>query len=240
MVLIGMEENGDRRSMMTERVVVSWSGGKDSALALYQMLHNPDVSVKGLLSTVSAASRRLPVHEVRTEWMRRQAQALRMHLYEVDLPDQASNMQYEQVLRKQAEKLRDADISVMVYADLFLQDIKDYRLQLMDRIGMKGLFPLWNQPTQETAETFIQLGFKSIVTTVDTGVLPEEYAGRAFNMDFLKDLPQGVDACGENGEFHTFVYDGPCFIHALPVKAGSRFTSFDGRFAHVELEESHE
>ncbi|MBN8235895.1 hypothetical protein JF544_11580 [Halobacillus kuroshimensis] len=222
---------------MTERVVVSWSGGKDSALALYLMLNDPAYTVKGLISTISAERKRLPVHEVKTEWMRSQGKALQLPLYEVELPEEASNEQYEQALGRQAEQLRKEGVSAIVYADLFLEDIRDYRLQLMDKIGMEGIFPLWKQPAKQTVETLIQLGFKSIVTTVDTDVLPAEYAGRTFDMDFLDALPEEVDLCGEHGEFHSFVYDGPCFIQPLAVTPGLRFTSLGGRFAHVELEE---
>ncbi|GAB3061314.1 Dph6-related ATP pyrophosphatase [Virgibacillus ainsalahensis] len=216
-------------------VIVSWSGGKDSAFAAYELLKNNTFQVKGLLSTTSEESGRLPMHEVKTTFIYEQANALGLPLYEVKLPANASNDVYEQALGEQMEYFKSMDIQNIAHADLFLEDIKAYRDQQLAKVGMQAVYPLWRKDTLKVAEDFISEGFQAVVTTVDTSKLPGEMAGHPFDETFIRTLPKGTDPCGENGEFHTFVFDGPIYNHPVAVKTGSRFETLGGRFAHVEL-----
>ncbi len=219
------------------KVIVSWSGGKDSAFALYVLSKQKEVQVRGLLSTTSEESGRLPMHEVKRKWIHRQAEALGLPLYEVKLPERADNVVYEQRMREQFDKFKVDGISTIVHADLYLEDIRQYRDKNLSEAGMKGLYPLWKRDTLEVAKEFVDRGFQAIVTTVDKEKLPKEMAGQFFDESFLGALPDTVDPCGENGEFHTFVFDGPIFHAPVRVKAGQGFETFDGQFAHAELAE---
>ncbi|UOQ94172.1 hypothetical protein MUO14_04175 [Halobacillus shinanisalinarum] len=218
-----------------KNVIVSWSGGKDSAVAVYDLIKNRNYHIKGLLSTTSEGSGRLPIHEVKREFIHAQADSLEIPLYEVKLPARVGNSIYEQVLREQFDLFKQRDIHTIVYADLFLEDIKAYRDQLLSSSGMEGLYPLWKKETMTVARKFISDGFKAVVTTIDSDKLPAELAGHPFDEEFLRSLPEDIDPCGENGEFHTFVFDGPIYNHPLPATPGKRFATGSGRFVHVEL-----
>ncbi|MCP3032064.1 diphthine--ammonia ligase [Halobacillus sp. A1] len=216
-------------------VIVSWSGGKDSALALYKLLNSEGYRVEGLLSTTSSESERLPVHEVRRELIKKQAESLNLPLFEVQLPANADNETYEHTLSQQFAEFKKQDIEMIAFADLFLQEIREYRENLLERCGMKGVFPLWGMDTSDAAADIIELGIKTVITTVDTEKLSPQMLGRSYSAGFLKELPDDIDPCGENGEFHTFVYDGPLFNEQIKVMAESVFETMNGRFAHIEL-----
>jgi uncharacterized protein (TIGR00290 family) len=221
--------------ILLKNIIVSWSGGKDSALALNELLKDKNYRVKGLFSTTSLASGRLPVHEVKKEFIRQQAMEIGIPLYEVEIPASASNEKYEEMMSREFDSFKKRGIDTIAYADLLLEDIKAYRDDLLSRTGMKGLYPLWKKDTREVANAFIVKGFRAIVTTVDSEKLPEELTGKQFNKSFIDSLPEDVDPCGENGEFHTFVFDGPIFKNTIPVKRGKIFDTFSGRFVHTEL-----
>ncbi|UOQ44533.1 diphthine--ammonia ligase [Halobacillus salinarum] len=223
-----------------KKVIVSWSGGKDSALALHRLLNHPEYEVKGLLSTTSEASGRLPMHEVKRELIQEQAESLGLPLYEVKLPANADNSTYEQRLKEQFGHFKEQDIHTIVHADLFLEDIKAYRVKHLKKAGMEGIFPLWKEDTGKIANEFINEGFEAIVTSIDAYKLSEEFAGKLFNQDFLNTLPPGIDPCGENGEFHSFVFNGPPFKKKMAVRPGRRFETTSGSFLHVELEKINE
>jgi len=218
-------------------VMVSWSGGKDSSLALFKMLNDPTIQVKGLFSTVSSESDRLPMHEVRRTWLTRQAEAIGLPHYELELPLQASNEIYERELHKQFEQFKQQGVQAIVYADLFLEDIRNYRDELLKRMDMEGVYPLWGTNSREIAYELLRRGFKAVITTVDTNHLPGEFAGHIYNEDFLRQLPTSVDPCGEYGEFHTFVFDGPIFNQPISIKTGDSFSTMYERFCHIELKE---
>ncbi|MFC0525153.1 diphthine--ammonia ligase [Pontibacillus salicampi] len=218
-----------------KKVIVSWSGGKDSALALAEALDNEEWEVVGLLSTTSNESFRLPMHEVRRELLIAQAQAAELPLYEVSLPSHANNELYERKLHQQYKKIEEEGVQSIVYADIFLSDIRAFREQHLSQTGINPLFPLWGRDTKEIAASFIKKGFQATITTIDQSKLGLNFLGLPYNETLLDELPKGIDPCGENGEFHTFVWDGPCFRQLTPIQEGEVFTTLNNAFAHIDL-----
>jgi uncharacterized protein (TIGR00290 family) len=219
---------------MREKVVVAWSGGKDSALALYEVLNSGSYEVLELLTTVAKDHDRISIHDVRRVLLEQQANALRIPLEELFILKGASNAEYETALLKTLKRHRGNGVSSVVFGDLFLEDIRKYREHLLAKAGLKGVFPLWQKDTRKLAHTFINLGFKAVITSVDSRVLRKDFAGREYTETFLLDLPAGVDPCGENGEFHTFVYNGPIFSEKVDFKKGE-LTLRDNRFYSCDL-----
>ena len=219
---------------MKDKVIVAWSGGKDAARALYELQHQENVEIASLLTTVTEGYDRISMHGVRRTLLNAQAKALGYPLEEIVIPQNCTNEIYEQRMRQSLEKFQTQGISAAVFGDLFLQEVRTYREERMSRIGMQCIFPLWGKPTIELARRFIDLGFRAIAVCVDTQALSGEFAGREYDENFIRDLPAGVDPCGENGEFHTFVYDGPIF--AAPVHAERGETVLrDNRFCFCDL-----
>ena len=215
-------------------VVLSWSGGKDSMLALDALLRQKRFEVKALLTTVSRAHGRISMHGVRETLLDRQAGALGIALDKIYLSETPSNEEYQQQMRRRLEKYRDAGIRDIGFGDIFLKDIRAYRETQLDALGLRGVFPIWRQPTGELAERFIGRGFRATLACVDTEALSVEFAGREYDRELLNDLPPGCDPCGENGEFHTFVYDGPLFTQAIPIATGEKVLR-DERFCFCDL-----
>ncbi|ARI78457.1 Dph6-related ATP pyrophosphatase [Halobacillus mangrovi] len=216
-------------------VIVSWSGGKDSALALYEVMNDERFEVKGLFSTFSKQSSRLPIHEVKRSLIKKQANFIGLPLYEIEMPDKATNEQYEETLGQQFEQWQMQGIQTIVYADLFLEDIRNYRDRLIAKFNMESWYPLWKRDTEKVAEHFLNQGFQAIVTTIDVEKVSEALVGLPYDKEFLSKLPKGVDPCGENGEFHTFVYGGPIFQRQVHVQTSDPFYTMTGRFCHIEL-----
>ncbi len=194
---------------MKEKVVVGWSGGKDSAFALYMIQQNQNYEVQTLLTTMTHDYDRISSHGVRGVLLEQQAGVLGLPLQKLFIKKGASNAEYEAELSKALKRHAQRGVTTMVFGDIFLEDVKRYRVGLLSKAGLKGVFPLWKKDTRELAVAFIDYGFKTIITAVDSNVLGKEFVGREYNRTFLADLPKGVDPCGENGEFHTFVYAGP-------------------------------
>ncbi|HEX7064458.1 MAG TPA: diphthine--ammonia ligase [Bacillales bacterium] len=217
-----------------ENVLFSWSSGKDSALALYEVLYSGECNVSALLTTITD-EKKVPMHEVSSRLVERQAEAIGLQLVPVYMPKASNNETYEKGLAEVLAGFKEWGVEKVVHADIFLEDVKKYRDEQLAKLHMKGVYPLWGRETARLAERFISLGFRSIVTCVDTSVLGAEFAGRDFDADFLADLPGNVDPCGENGEFHTFVYDGPIFQRPVDYSEGGSYTSWEGRFYHLEL-----
>lgn len=216
-------------------VIVSWSGGKDSALTLYEVMNDERFEVKGLFSTFSKQSSRLPIHEVKRSLIKKQADFIGLPLLEIEMPDKATNEQYEERLGQQFEQWKMQGIQTIVYADLFLEDIRNYRDRLLAKFDMESSYPLWKRDTGKVAEHFLAQGFQAITTTVDVERVSEALVGLTYDKEFLSQLPEGVDPCGENGEFHTFVYDGPIFQQPIQVQASGPFYTMNGRFCHIDL-----
>ena len=220
---------------MREKVVVAWSGGKDSALALYEIMESGRYEVVELLTTVTRDYDRISIHGVRRVLLKQQADALGIPLEITFISKGASNEEYENELLKALKRQRDDGVSSVAFGDIFLEDVRKYREQtLLSKAGMNGIFPLWKRDTSTLARRFITLGFKAVITSIDSNVLTEDFVGREYNEQFLLDLPENVDPCGENGEFHSFVYGGPIFHEKVAFKKGERGL-LEGRFYYCDL-----
>jgi len=217
-----------------EKVIVSWSSGKDSALALYEIGKAQEYEVACLLTTVTEDYQRISMHGVRQVLLAEQAASLGCPLEKVLISKNGSNEDYESAMRRVLEKYEAEGIGAVVFGDIFLEDLRNYRQSNLEKIGMKGLFPIWKRQTTELANTFIDLGFKAVVTCVDSNFLDGKFAGREYDSQFLAELPDGVDPCGENGEFHSFVYDGPIFDKPISHTKGE-IVLRDERFWYGDL-----
>ncbi|HXG66875.1 MAG TPA: diphthine--ammonia ligase [Blastocatellia bacterium] len=203
-----------------ESVLVSWSSGKDSCMALYEILASRKYHVAALLSTLTREDDAVGIHFLRRSLLERQAESLRLPLCKVYLSRGAGNQEYEAKLTEALASYRDKGVSGMVFGDLFLEDVRNFREALLPRTGLSGIYPLWKRDTAELIRRFIALGFKAIITSVDARVLDRSFAGQILDADLLAGLPPYVDPCGENGEFHTFVFDGPLFERAIKFTTG--------------------
>ena len=198
--------------------VVSWSSGKDSAWMLGELRRRADVELAGLLTTFNSSADRVAMHAVRRTLVRKQAASAGLTLFDVDLPWPCSNEQYENALRAEIERLvDDQDVEAVAFGDLFLEDIRRYRETQMQDWGVKLEFPLWQLDTEKLARDMVAGGVRAILTCVDPKRCPAEFAGAEFNDELLDALPGTVDPCGENGEFHTFVFDCPAFSSPLDI-----------------------
>src|SRR5687768_6342677 len=200
----------------------NWSGGKDSALALYHAQKDKHHSIERLLTNINGMHRRISMHGVREELLELQAQAIGLPLQKVILPEEPSMQEYEKRMKETVEGLQREKFTHAFFGDIFLEDLKKYREEQLSKLNISCIFPLWKRDTVELMHEFIDLGFKTILVCTKAELLPQEFAGRIIDKDFLKDLPKNVDACGENGEFHTFVFDGPIFKNAVGIKTGEK------------------
>jgi uncharacterized protein (TIGR00290 family) len=204
-------------------VLFSWSGGKDSALALHTLLQDDAWEVTGLLTSVAHEFGRISHHGVREELLEAQAMAIGMPLDTLRLPSRdgpCTNAQYETLVGGKLAEYAARGIRHVAHGDLFLADLRAYRERNLARAQMTGVFPLWGRSSREIMETFIDLGFRAVLCCVEADRLAYSFAGREIDATLLRDLPEGVDSCGENGEYHTFVYDGPIFRHPVEFTQG--------------------
>jgi uncharacterized protein (TIGR00290 family) len=220
----------------TEPIVLSWSGGKDSALALARLFEDPRVRVVGLLTTVTAGYDRVSIHGVRRALLHAQADALGLPVHEVTLQPESSNEAYDTALAQALAQLRERhpDVRRLAFGDIFLQDVRRYREERIAASGYGALFPLWGESTDALAREVIRRRIQARLVCVDTQVLPAAFAGRAYDEALLAELPAGTDACGENGEFHTFVSAGPGFREPIPYDVGEVVMRGE-RFAYCDL-----
>ena len=219
--------------MPKEPVLVSWSGGKDSALALWSILKGSEYRVEALVTTCTLGFRRISMHGVRCSLLQAQAAAIGLPVKKVFIPKDCRDDEYQRQTTLTLLAFQPLGIAKVVFGDLFLGDIRRYRDQMLSSIGMTGLYPIWGQDTRQLAEAFIAAGFKAIVICVDPRALAFPFAGRRFDEALLRDLPRNVDPCGENGEFHTFVFDGPIFQHPVLFRPGPVVKR--GQFVFAEL-----
>ena len=206
--------------MTRARVLLAWSSGKDSAFALHVLRERDDVEVVGLLTTVNETHDRVAMHAVRRTLLEAQAAAAGLPLTLVRIPHPCSDLAYEAAMGRALEEARASGVVGVAFGDLFLEDIRRYREEKMAGTGLRPLFPLWGRPTAGLAREMLEAGLKARITCVDPRVLAGSFAGREFDLPLLADLPAGVDPCGENGEFHTFAWDGPMFGRPVPVRGG--------------------
>jgi uncharacterized protein (TIGR00290 family) len=203
-----------------EPILFCWSGGKDSAMALHTLLQRSDVRIVALLTTVTEGYERISMHGVRRELLRRQAQSIGLPLHEVRIPPQCVNPIYEARMEEALRTHFDQGVRRVAFGDIFLQHLRAYREKNLARIGMTALFPIWKRDTRELIRSFHANRFRAITVCVDPKILDPSFAGRELNESFFCDLPPHADPCGENGEFHTFVFDGPIFHSPIPVRTG--------------------
>jgi uncharacterized protein (TIGR00290 family) len=201
-------------------VILSWSSGKDSAWALHLLRQQPDIHVEALVTSFNTEADRVAMHGVRRELVEAQARLLGLPMWPVELPWPCSNEQYELRIGALFERAVEEGFEAVAFGDLFLQDIRDYRERQLNERELKPLFPVWKIPTTDLAREMIASGVKAKIVCVDTAKMARSFAGRDYDRRFLEELAPGIDPCGENGEFHTFVYEAPVFSGPIPVRAG--------------------
>jgi uncharacterized protein (TIGR00290 family) len=216
-----------------KRTLLSWSSGKDSAWSFHLLRQQGDYEIVGLLTTFNREANRVAMHGVRRELVEAQAEAAGIPLWDVDLPSPCSNADYENILSEECKAAVRSDIECIAFGDLFLTDIRAYRERQLEGSGLTPIFPVWGIPTNELARTMIASGMKAKLTCVDSQSLSPEFVGREFDEQLLFDLPPQIDPCGENGEFHSFVYAAPIFERDIGVAVGEIVTR--DRFVFADL-----
>lgn len=206
---------------MKEKCIVSWSGGKDAAFSLFKIRQEKQYEAMALLTSINAPEQRITMHGVRTELLDAQANAIGLPLIKMLVPEMPSMEVYETIMTTTWTDCKKQGAVAAVFGDIFLEDLRKYRETRFAALGLKPIFPLWNMPTGKLIREFIDAGFKAIVTCVQEKALDKSFAGRIIDHDFIKDLPGNVDPCGENGEFHTFVFDGPVFKTPVLFEKGN-------------------
>jgi len=200
----------------------NWSSGKDSALALYYLLQDKNYSVEHLLTSVNSYHNRVSMHGLRRELLEQQVRSLDIANSTIELPEQPAMEEYESVMAEAVMKLQRKGFKYAAFGDIFLEDLRKYREAQLDRVNIRAVFPIWKRNTRELMDEFINLGFKAIVICINADLLEDSFAGRVIDRSFIDDLPKGVDPCGENGEFHTFCFDGPIFKKPIPFVVGEK------------------
>lgn len=199
---------------------VSWSSGKDSSIALQEILKSGKFNIVTLLTTVNADYDRVSMHGVREELLQKQAKACGLPMLKVEIPKNSTNQIYDEAMKRAIETLKSLNVQYMIFGDIFLEDVREYRIRMMKGTGIEPLFPLWGRNTTELAQKIIESGIKAKISCVDPSKVDKTLGGADFDLEFLKSLPDDVDPCGENGEFHTFVYDAPFFNEPVNVRKG--------------------
>jgi uncharacterized protein (TIGR00290 family) len=219
---------------MTEKTLFAWSGGKDSAMALYEAQKSKKYDVLALLTTVTQDYDRISMHGVRRALLEEQAEKSGLSLEKVLISKRSSNEEYEAKMEEALLRYKEKGITSVIFGDIFLEDLKKYREANLAKVGLKGVFPIWKRQTKELATAFIDLGFKAIITCIDSRLLNKSFTGRVFDKQFVSDLPVGVDPCGENGEFHSFVFAGPIFSKPIAFEKG-QVVLRDNRWYYCDL-----
>ena len=205
---------------MKKKAIFNWSSGKDSALALYKILQNSEIEIVSLLTSVNKKYNRISMHGVRTELLEQQAESIGLPLHIMEIPEMPSMEDYEIVMRETLTKFKIKGVNHSIFGDIFLEDLRKYREDKLAEMGFEAIFPLWKIPTRDLIQEFLDLGFKTIVVCVNERNLDKSFVGRIIDEQFIADLPDDVDVCGENGEFHTFTFDGPIFKKPIEFEIG--------------------
>lgn len=205
---------------MKPKAIFNWSSGKDSALALYKILKENQFEVTSLLTSINQEFQRISMHGVHVSLLEKQAESLGFPLIKMEIPKEPTMEEYRGIMIKTMSKIKSQGITHSIFGDIFLEDLRKYREDQLQSIEMKGIFPLWKIDTYKLINEFLDLGFKTVVTCVNETYLDKSFAGRIIDKNFIKDLPENVDPCGENGEFHTFTFDGPIFKNLIDFKIG--------------------
>ncbi len=218
--------------------LVSWSSGKDSAWALHRLAQDERYQICGLLTTINSAFDRVAMHSTRREVLEAQAAALGLPLWIIPLPWPCSNQEYEAAMHKACDQAIASRVRAIAFGDLFLEDIRKYREDSLRNSGLTPLFPIWGADTRRLLPEMIASGLKARIVCVDPNQMPREFAGRDLDDAFLCELPAEVDPCGENGEFHTCIYDGPMFREAVPIESGEVVERDGFVYADVQLRDA--
>lgn len=208
---------------MKKKAIFNWSGGKDSALALYKILQNQEYEIISLLTTVNSATDRSSMHAIPVSLLRKQAQSIGLPLYIVELAPTGEMVGYNQAMLKATEHFKALGVTHFIFGDIFLFDVRSYREKQLNPHGIEVVEPLWDKSTTQIMEEFLESGLKTIVVTTMANLLDENYVGRNIDEEFVKKLPKDIDICGENGEYHTFCYDGPIFNYPISYSLGKPF-----------------
>jgi uncharacterized protein (TIGR00290 family) len=223
-----------RNKPTREKVVLSWSGGKDSSMAAYHLIASQKYEIAALMTTVTEGFERISMHGVRVELLEKQAASLDIPLRKVMIPRICPNEIYEARMKAALEGFKAQGVERVAFGDLFLEDLKRYRDERLASLGMTGVYPIWKRDTDELVRTFIALGFKGLLSCVDGKALDGSFSGRPIDHELLRDLPDTADPCGENGEFHSFVFDGPIFRRPIKCRLGERQFR-DERFHYCDI-----
>lgn len=203
-----------------KKLLFGWSGGKDSAMALHEIKKNNEYEVVSLLTTITRDYNRISMHGVRRVLLEKQVKSLGIPLYKVSIPKECSNEIYAARMTEALNRFKENGVKTVAFGDIFLEDVRQYRLDNLAKLNMKAIFPIWGRDSTELVHSFVALGFKAVVSCIDTKVLDKKFLGRQLDKDFIAELPPNVDPSGENGEFHSFVYDGPIFREKIDYKLG--------------------
>lgn len=206
-----------------EKAYFNWSGGKDSALALYHTIRSNEVSVQALFSVFKADCGRIAMHETGTALMERQAEAIGIPLVPLYCDTRWTQAEYAAALTERLERFKARGIRTALFGDLYFEELRNSREEACGKSGFKAGFPLWGTPKEEIMSEFLRLGFKAVVTCADASTVPVKWLGRVIDEEFVKSLPAGMDICGENGEYHSFVFDGPIFSHPVPFQIKGKY-----------------
>ncbi|MGA9509689.1 MAG: ATP-binding protein [Candidatus Sulfotelmatobacter sp.] len=220
---------------MRKKVLISWSSGKDSAWTLHVLRHSNEYEIVGLLTTINASFDRVAMHGVRRELVEAQAEAAGLPLWKIPLPWPCSNQEYETAMSAACAKAIDSGIHAVAFGDLFLEDVRQYREDRLRGTGLTPVFPLWKLETRQLLNDMCISGLRSRIVCLDPQKLPARFAGRDLDSQLANEFPAGIDPCGEKGEFHTFVYDGPMFAHPISIESGEVVTRDGFVFADITL-----
>ena len=219
---------------MKKKLMMSWSTGKDSAWSLYQLMQQDEYDIAGLFCTINKKFARTAMHAVRVELLQEQARQIGLPLDIIEIPYPCTNEQYVEIMQQFVDEITARGVECCAFGDLFLEDIRDYRIKQLNGTGLEPVFPLWGEATDQLGRKMIAGGLKTVITCVDPKQLDPSFVGREYTEQFLNDLPASVDPCGENGEFHSFVYDAPFFKQAIDVKVTEIVEREGFVFADVE------
>ncbi len=218
---------------MKRKTLMSWSSGKDCAWALHKLQQNPEIDLAGLFCTVNKQSDRIVMHGVRVELLQKQANSIGLPLEIIEIPSPCSNAEYEKIMGQFVERAKIDRIEYFAFGDLFLEDVRNYREEKLKGSGIKPIFPIWNMPTDKLSKEMIGSGLRAVITCINPKQTPREFVGREYDESFLDSLPKAIDPCGENGEFHSFVYDGPMFKEQIEILVRGIVHRDDFLFADV-------
>ncbi|HCN84754.1 MAG TPA: diphthine--ammonia ligase [Sphingobacteriaceae bacterium] len=207
--------------MLKQKAALFWSGGKDSAFTLYTIQKKyPQFDIVLLVTTVNQEFKRISMHGVREEMLDKQGEAIGIPLQKMRVPNEPTNSAYEKALHLTLSGLKESGIDFIVFGDIFLEDLKEYRDRILKAHDLTGVYPLWKKDTSVLIKDFISSGFHTITCCINNAYLPKSWLGKEINKAFINDLPEGVDPCGENGEFHTFCFEGPIFNQPITITKG--------------------